>query len=170
MIKRVQDFERKKIVDMGCGCGVLAIEALKLGASHGLAVDITTAAVENTLENIKRLGLVNHTDVVKSDLFSRVPENGMFDVVLANLPLVDRKSENELEKAFFDKGYRTTKKFLNSVGDWLAPDGKVFFNCASIADSPRIVNWATGSHLFLEEVDLFDDYVFDHYVFVFRKS
>jgi methylase of polypeptide subunit release factors len=169
MIKRRKDFEGRTILDMGCGCGVLAIEALKLGAAFGVAVDISNIAFQNTLENIRRLGMEKSLVVVESDLFSKVSENGGFDVVLANLPLVDRRSESELDSVFFDEGYLTSKRFLNSVGDRLVAGGKVFFNCASIVDTPRMVNWAARSGLLLEEVELFEDYIFDHYVFIFRK-
>jgi len=170
MLKRRKDFEGRTILDMGCGCGVLAIEALKLGAAFGVAVDISNAAFQNTLENIRRLGMEKILEVVESDLFSKVREHGGFDVVLANLPLADRKPESELERAFFDEGYLTTERFLKSVGDRLVSGGKVFFNCASISDTPRILRWAIDNHLLVEEVDLFEEYVFDHYVFVFRKS
>jgi len=140
MIKRKNSFKGKTILDMGCGCGVLAINALKLDSQKVLAVDISTYAIENTLENIKHIKGGNDIEVIESDLFAKVPLNQTFDIVLANLPLGDRKSTSMLEKAFFDKGYRTIKKFLNSVTDRLTWNGKVFLNCASIVDIPQIVN------------------------------
>ena len=170
MIKRKNSFKGKAILDMGCGCGVLAINALKLGSQEILAVDMSTSAIENTIENTKHTEGGNNIEIIESDLFTKIPLNRTFDIILANLPLVDRKSTSELEKAFFDKGYRTIKKFLSNVSERLTFDGKVFLNCASIANIPQIVNWAIENGLLLEEVDLFDDYIFDHYVFIFRKS
>jgi len=41
------------VIDLGCGSGILAIAALKLGASRALAVDIDPAAVEATLSNAR---------------------------------------------------------------------------------------------------------------------
>ena len=41
----------RPVVDVGCGSGILSIAALKLGASHALAVDIDNAAVLATREN-----------------------------------------------------------------------------------------------------------------------
>ena len=43
------DLEGKKVLDMGCGTGVLALTALKLKASFVLAIDIEEGAYENTL-------------------------------------------------------------------------------------------------------------------------
>jgi len=39
------------VIDVGCGSGILSIAAVKLGASHALAVDIDSQAVRSTREN-----------------------------------------------------------------------------------------------------------------------
>jgi ribosomal protein L11 methyltransferase len=39
------------VIDVGCGSGILSVAALKLGASHALAVDIDRQAVPVTLQN-----------------------------------------------------------------------------------------------------------------------
>jgi ribosomal protein L11 methyltransferase len=39
------------VIDVGCGSGILAIAALRLGANHALAVDIDTASIKSTNEN-----------------------------------------------------------------------------------------------------------------------
>ena len=39
------------VIDVGCGSGILSIGAVKLGASHALAVDIDNAAIRSTREN-----------------------------------------------------------------------------------------------------------------------
>ena len=43
--------KNQPIIDVGCGSGILSIAAIKLGASHALAVDIDEQAVRNTREN-----------------------------------------------------------------------------------------------------------------------
>ena len=48
--------KRDKIIDVGCGSGILSITALKLGASHAVAVDTDSKAVRATLEN----AAINH--------------------------------------------------------------------------------------------------------------
>ncbi|MDY6874058.1 MAG: 50S ribosomal protein L11 methyltransferase [Chloroflexota bacterium] len=45
------------LIDIGCGSGILSIAALKLGASHALAVDVSNAAVLSTMENAGLNGL-----------------------------------------------------------------------------------------------------------------
>lgn len=46
-----QDWTGAKVLDMGCGSGVLAIVAEKLGATDLLAIDIDDWAVSNSIEN-----------------------------------------------------------------------------------------------------------------------
>jgi len=40
-----------EVIDIGCGSGILSIAALKLGASHAIAVDIDPLSVKATQEN-----------------------------------------------------------------------------------------------------------------------
>jgi ribosomal protein L11 methyltransferase len=40
-----------KVIDVGCGSGILSIAALRLGAGHCLGVDVDPAAKQSTLEN-----------------------------------------------------------------------------------------------------------------------
>lgn len=76
------DHKNKSVLDVGTGTGILAILALKLGASKTHAFDIDEWSVENTIENI---GL-NDTPEITVDLGtidSQKPEE--YDIVLANI-------------------------------------------------------------------------------------
>lgn len=76
------DVNNKKVLDMGCGTGVLAILAAKKGSNDITAIDNDEWAYNNTLENIQR----NNTpslDVHLGD--ASLLENLSFDVILANI-------------------------------------------------------------------------------------
>jgi ribosomal protein L11 methyltransferase len=47
------------VIDVGCGSGILSIGAVKLGASHALAVDIDNAAIRSTQENAQANGVLD---------------------------------------------------------------------------------------------------------------
>lgn len=49
--------QKSKIVDIGCGSGILSIAALKLGAQTALGVDIDNEAVRNARENAEKNGI-----------------------------------------------------------------------------------------------------------------
>ena len=72
----------KRILDMGCGTGVLGIYACKRGAARVLGVDIDQWAYENALENIKRNG-AGCMDVRLGDVAVLYKEN--FHMILANI-------------------------------------------------------------------------------------
>ncbi|QEC52706.1 ribosomal protein L11 methyltransferase [Anseongella ginsenosidimutans] len=71
----------KKVLDMGCGTGVLAILAAKTGASQVFAADIDPVCVESTVEN----ATLNEVPVqpLLSDI-DALPYSG-FDLILANI-------------------------------------------------------------------------------------
>jgi len=52
----------KAVIDVGCGSGILSIGALKLGASHALAVDIDNAAIISTKENAAANGVLENME------------------------------------------------------------------------------------------------------------
>jgi ribosomal protein L11 methyltransferase len=73
----------KVVLDMGCGTGVLAILAKKLGAASTLAIDIDEWSVENTIENCG-VNNVPEIEVKKGDA-NLLPTHAQFDIILANI-------------------------------------------------------------------------------------
>lgn len=70
------------ILDMGCGTGVLAILADKLGATPVLGIDIETNAVINARENAERNNAVHVT--IEEGTENKIGDR-KFDVILANI-------------------------------------------------------------------------------------
>ena len=77
------DFYNKRVLDMGCGTGILAILSKKLGAKEVIGIDIDEWSVENSVENCSvnmfpeiqiKLGNV---DLLKNEFH--------FDIILANI-------------------------------------------------------------------------------------
>jgi ribosomal protein L11 methyltransferase len=71
-----------RVLDIGCGSGILAIAALRLGATSALGIDTDPIAVEATAANARRNGLARRLRARTGRLPSGQPA---FDVVLANL-------------------------------------------------------------------------------------
>ena len=71
-----------RVLDVGCGSGILAIAALKLGASDALGVDTDPIAIESTVANARRNRLARRIRARAGRLPSGEPP---FDVVVANL-------------------------------------------------------------------------------------
>jgi ribosomal protein L11 methyltransferase len=71
-----------RVLDVGCGSGILAIAALKLGAASATGLDTDPIAVEATDANARRNALARRLRTRHGSLPSGEPA---FDVVLANL-------------------------------------------------------------------------------------
>ena len=81
------DLDGKTMLDYGCGSGVLAIAALKLGCESAVAMDIDPQAVTATVANARRNSCAGRLEVIGDDASIR----GHFDVLAANIlagPLV----------------------------------------------------------------------------------
>jgi ribosomal protein L11 methyltransferase len=76
------DLNGKTVIDYGCGSGILAIAALKLGASKVYAMDIDSQAVTATIDNAKRNSVYDdRLEVGKPEIIQGV----VVDVVVANI-------------------------------------------------------------------------------------
>lgn len=76
------DFKGKQVLDMGCGTGVLAMMASKLGADHVLAIDIDEWSYKSSMENCTMNGVKNVT-IELGDI--ELIAGKTFHVILANI-------------------------------------------------------------------------------------
>ncbi|MBC7399799.1 MAG: 50S ribosomal protein L11 methyltransferase [Mucilaginibacter sp.] len=76
------DFVDKKVLDMGCGTGILAILAAKLGAKDITAIDYDDICYDSTIEN----SALNNISNIKALCGSKeaIP-NEQYDIILANI-------------------------------------------------------------------------------------
>ncbi|MBW2508247.1 MAG: 50S ribosomal protein L11 methyltransferase [Deltaproteobacteria bacterium] len=78
--RHVQGNER--VLDVGCGSGILSIAAIRLGAASSVAVDIEEDAVLVTERNATINGVASRIEVSTTSLDA---VDGVYDLVLANI-------------------------------------------------------------------------------------
>jgi ribosomal protein L11 methyltransferase len=71
-----------RVLDVGCGSGILAIAAIRLGAARAVGVDIDPIAIEATAANAKRNGIARR---IRARVGSLPSGESAVDVVVANL-------------------------------------------------------------------------------------
>jgi len=146
MCRAIQDCKaclpvNPKILDMGCGSGVLTIVAWRILKDLGpdiTATDILPEAVAMTRLNVKHnldmdikpgcianettFGAVKATEA--GDLFSPVPD-AKYDLIVFNAPWVKAPARNRAELALNDEGQETIRRFLEECPLHLLPNGRV---------------------------------------------
>jgi ribosomal protein L11 methyltransferase len=87
-----QDLINKRVIDYGCGSGILAIAAVLLGAERAYAVDIDPQALTATQANADKNGIAERIDCFLPDHFT----GPVSDVLIANIlakPLAELSSQ-----------------------------------------------------------------------------
>jgi len=125
------DFKNKRVLDIGCGTGILAILASKLGASNVLAIDIEEWAYRNTLENIALNHAIN-IDVEKGD--AQLLAGHLFNIILANINLNVLLADMKIYASVLDN------------------KGVIFFSGIFETDLPRLKQAALEQGLELREI------------------
>jgi ribosomal protein L11 methyltransferase len=121
------DLRGLKVLDMGCGTGVLAVLAEKMGAAGGDAIDIDDWAYENTLENFAR-NACSHFRTIRGGA-EVIPAGAQYDLILANI------NRNIL-----------TRDMQHYV-EVLKPAGRISFSGFYASDFPEIDQAATAAGL-----------------------
>jgi len=125
-------YHEKKVLDVGCGTGILGIVMALHGAGQVDFTDLFIQSVENTKANLEQYGL--ESKVMQGDLFGNVADQ--YDIVLFNHPFfpgepdespVSRsmlggtklfpRSLKEAKSCLFDSG-----TFLTSYWDFAGPE------------------------------------------------
>ncbi len=125
------NFEHKSVLDMGCGTGVLAILAEKMGASAVDAIDIDNWCYLNSLENVARNHCA-HISVYEGD--AKILDTKQYDTIIANI-----------NRNILLADIATYVKCLN-------PNGMLFLSGFYKADIPLIEAECNAHHLKLETI------------------
>lgn len=114
------DSKDKLVLDYGCGTGVLAIAAIKLGQKRAIAIDIDEDSIENAKEYASKNKVTDKIKFYKKDIVE--VKNKNFDIIYANI------LRNVIEKN------------LGEIYDRLKPGGKLFISGVLADEENQISN------------------------------
>lgn len=118
------EIENKKILDMGCGTGVLAILTEMKNAREVIAIDIDEWAYENTVENVTRNNC-EKIEVLKGG--AELLENKSFDIVIANINRnILLNDMNKYTKTLEDGGDLLLSGFFSSDKEMLLVEAQKY--------------------------------------------
>ena len=102
----------RTILDIGCGSGILAIAAVRLGARSALGVDIDGDALANAAENVELNNLIGRVELEHRDLSDLATP---VDIVVANLTgELLKRSSKRLADLVTPQGYLVVGGFMES--------------------------------------------------------
>ena len=106
MLRHVEFTPDMKVMDLGCGTGIVSLAACCFGVDpHNIVMtDIDPVASSVSLENMKRNGF-DGAVVVTGDGLTNVPGSG-FDLILSNPPY---HTDFKVAKTFIEKGFNRLK-------------------------------------------------------------
>ena len=130
--------------DIGTGTGVIAAVLAKRGLKHIVATDMDTRALRCARENLNRLGLESHVEVLEADLF---PDRRA-DLIVCNPPWLPGRPSSSIEAAIYDPDSRMLRGFLAGLAAHLAPGGEGWLVLSDFAEHLGLRSRAQLEELF----------------------
>jgi release factor glutamine methyltransferase len=142
-----QNLSGKKLLDLGCGSGIISIFSQRRGA-YVTAVDINKTAVKNTIEN----SVKNHTkiSVFESDLFGSIPPT-LFDWIVINPPYYPADAKTEEENAWkCGQNHEYFERLFTGLGNYINSESRVLMILSDVCDLKTIFEIASSRNFRFE--------------------
>jgi protein-L-isoaspartate O-methyltransferase len=131
------------VLDVGCGCGVLAVVAARMGARRVVGCDVSDAAVTCARANADRLGIADVAEFRAGHLFDAV-RDVRADVILADIsgvpdPIAAVSGWFPDGRGGGPTGAELPVAMLKEIAPQLAPGGRVYLPTGTIQDEDTVL-------------------------------
>ena len=132
-MKQIEDrglAQGARVLDLGTGAGLYALQVLQLGADQVVATDILPMAIANTVYNAKLMGWSERIDARLVSLedpgaYSVLHSHERFDLILCNPPGDDRPVARMRDFQDNDPGFQFILSILDGLPQHLTTDGRL---------------------------------------------
>lgn len=116
----------RRVLDMGCGNGILSVVAAGAWGAQVLAVDIAEKALADTARNAAQHGLSEHIATLRSDGFSapEIAQSGPYDLIMFNVLAELVVAQAQSVKANLASGGVV---ILGGILEWKAADTRIAY-------------------------------------------
>ena len=125
MLARLPEIRDARVLDMGTGTGVIGLYL----AAREFGNDVTLTDVDPAACAAAEINaMVNDrwARVVRADVWEGLPARERYDVVIWNLPLLDKPIEEKADLMACDPGGRLARRFLDGLPGRLARGGRAY--------------------------------------------
>jgi len=150
LIEAIDVVKGKSVLEIGTGCGLIALECARFGANV-ICTDINPYAVDLAKYNyLKNKHLIKGSFKVKSgNLFSALKHKELFDVVIFNPPYLPTAKKDlvgglgwfDVATNGGDDGLKITKRFIDEIPNFLKQEGHAFFVFSSLSDRNKLESY-----------------------------
>lgn len=157
----------KALLEMGAGSGIISLYLHRNATPRYIcAADVNKYAVINLRANVDRFGIdESRFEVIESDLFSCIPSEKRFDVILWAMPWIlsedrlvrkvledcDDPCEKALLRSIIDPGGESVRKLISDAKRFLNPHGKVLLISSDFLPNEMIRSHAEAEGFLYEQ-------------------
>ena len=138
LAENLRVYEGEFVLDMGTGCGILAVLAAEK-ADEVLAVDINPYAIRCAKKNAEINGVEDKVEFLLGDLFEPIKPRGIFDLIIFNAPYLP--SEIGEERSWIGKawaggktGRKIIDRFISGAPKFLRRNGRIMLVQSSLSN------------------------------------
>lgn len=143
---RCQNFNGRVAAEVGTGSGILALSVACARATKVVALDINPAAVAAANENASRNSLGHFVEARSSDLFSAVPPDEKFDLIVSSPPSFSGEPKDMADRAWHaGDGYRHLKDLFTGAYTHLTENGEMLILLSSDTNVSLMESWARAA-------------------------
>jgi release factor glutamine methyltransferase len=135
--------ETDTVLDIGTGCGILAVIAAKK-ALKVVATDLNPHAVECARLNVKTNNVSGKVDVRQGDLFKPIQKTEKFDVIIFNAPYLPSEPHEEntwIGRAWAGghSGRQVVDRFIDEAPRYLKEEGRILLAQSTLANIEKTI-------------------------------
>ena len=101
LIEHFPDMQNQKVLDLGCGCGIIGLIAARQGAEHVDLVDVNLSAIASARKNVNEYH-ISRARVFPGDLFDWVKDE-KYTLIVSNPPFHTGRAVDTLAAETFIK-------------------------------------------------------------------